>query len=215
MIRIPKVFHRVWLGGKPMPKEFADWGESWIELHPGWTMKLWTEETLPKLVNEYQYKRAICLAQRADVVRYEIMQKHGGVYVDCDIECVRNIEPLLEDCDLAVTSNLAKDTPEWLSNGIFACTKGHPAMGELVLRLPANWSTKVWTAMGPPFFTKILAPFEKKMLDGWLFQPLTYSEYGRRRRDDYKAPDGAYAVNHHSSLWHGPSTMTIRGLENV
>jgi inositol phosphorylceramide mannosyltransferase catalytic subunit len=209
-MRIPKVFHRVWLGGQLMPLEFIEWGKTWTAMHPGWTMKLWTEETLPRIVNEYQYKRAVCLAQRADVIRYEIMQRYGGVYVDCDIECVRNVEPLLEDCDLAVMSNLAEATPEWLSNGFFACTPDHPAMRELVLRLPANWSTQVWTSMGPPYFTKIVGPFEKKMIDARLFQPLTYAEYGRQRRDLYRPPDGAYAVNHHSSLWYRPSTLKIR-----
>ena len=32
---IPKVFHRVWLGGKPMPDHFVKWGEGWLAKHPG------------------------------------------------------------------------------------------------------------------------------------------------------------------------------------
>jgi mannosyltransferase OCH1-like enzyme len=221
VIRIPKIFHRVWLGGKPMPREFVLWGQSWVEHHPGWVMKVWTEENMPKLANAYQYERAVCLAQRADIVRYELMLRHGGVYLDTDLECIQNIQPLLEDADLVVTSNRAHDNPEWLSNAIFGCTKGHPAMAELVLALPSNWNTDTWLSLGPPFFTRVLAYYEKKMVEGRLLQPLTYSEYNLlcmedgKRRPDVKAPDDVYAMNHHSSLWFAPSTRKLSLKESV
>ena len=38
-------------------------------------------------------------AQKADVLRYEVLYAHGGVYLDTDVEYLRNIEPLLAGCD--------------------------------------------------------------------------------------------------------------------
>ena len=35
------------------------------------------------------------LAERADVLRYEILRRHGGVYVDVDVECLRPLDDLL------------------------------------------------------------------------------------------------------------------------
>ena len=41
--RIPRQFHRIWLGG-PMPDEFARFGQTWLEQHPGWTMRQWGDK---------------------------------------------------------------------------------------------------------------------------------------------------------------------------
>ncbi len=39
--QIPKVFHRIWLGGTPLPDEHTRWGETWQTQHPDWQMRLW------------------------------------------------------------------------------------------------------------------------------------------------------------------------------
>jgi mannosyltransferase OCH1-like enzyme len=38
---IPRIFHRIRLGGTPMPTEFQSFGDSWAELHPDWEMWDW------------------------------------------------------------------------------------------------------------------------------------------------------------------------------
>ena len=32
--RIPRIIHQVWLGGEPLPQQFAAWRDSWVSLHP-------------------------------------------------------------------------------------------------------------------------------------------------------------------------------------
>ena len=40
-IRIPKVFHQIWIGKKPFPAHYKKWQETWRSI-PGWRYKLWT-----------------------------------------------------------------------------------------------------------------------------------------------------------------------------
>ena len=62
MILIPQIFHRIWLGDKEMPEEFVYYGETWKKLHPSWKIKLWTEENIPKLINQEAFDNAKLVA---------------------------------------------------------------------------------------------------------------------------------------------------------
>ena len=53
-----RIFHRIWLGSKPLPAEFAAFGETWAAHHPGWEMRLWTDANLPPLINQQAFDRA-------------------------------------------------------------------------------------------------------------------------------------------------------------
>src|ERR671939_669644 len=101
---IPRLFHWIWLGNRPLPTEHRRWIGGWLELHPRWKHVLWTEENRPTLINEEQFQRADSYAQQSDILRYEIVYRHGGVYVDTDFECLRNIEPLMEGADAFIAS---------------------------------------------------------------------------------------------------------------
>ena len=45
----------------------------------------------------------------ADFGRYMVLHRFGGVYVDLDYECLKNIEPLLDGCEF-VTSYTDDET---------------------------------------------------------------------------------------------------------
>jgi hypothetical protein len=101
---IPKVLHRIWVGGT-MPDQYRQYGEAWEKLHPGWSFRLWTDEDFRDgwLTNQYlfdnaeKYVPADAVGQfRSDVARYEILYRFGGVYVDCDVEPLKNFDELLD-----------------------------------------------------------------------------------------------------------------------
>ncbi len=54
------------------------------------------------------------MAQKADVARYEIVLKYGGIYMDIDFEPLKNIEPLLHGVDAFV----AYESAEFICNGM-------------------------------------------------------------------------------------------------
>lgn len=93
---IPRVFHRAWLGTKPLPDYAVAYGRGWQEKHPGWEMRLWTDANLPPLVNQGAFDQGVNYGHKSDLLRLELLRLYGGVYLDTDVECNRNIEPLLD-----------------------------------------------------------------------------------------------------------------------
>jgi inositol phosphorylceramide mannosyltransferase catalytic subunit len=100
---IPRIFHQIWVGG-PLPDTFARWAAGWRKLHPAWDYYLWGDaEPVTGLINQDLYDRAeeFCPGfegqLRSDIMRLEILHRFGGVYLDTDFECLRPIDPLLED----------------------------------------------------------------------------------------------------------------------
>lgn len=122
---VPKVIHRVWLGGAPLPERYRAYGESWAHHHPGWEVRLWTDEDAPRPAG---LERARNLAERADLTRYEIMRRHGGVYVDTDVECLRPIDDLVA----GVRAFAAYEVPGRCCNAVLGAVPGHAAFEELV-----------------------------------------------------------------------------------
>ena len=150
---IPRTFHWVWLGDSPMPDECRDWIAGWLEAHPGWTHRIWSEDNRPTLANEEAFLAAEVLAQRADILRYEVVLRHGGVYLDTDFECLRNIEELLH----GVAAFTGEEEPGQLANGIFGAVPGHPWLRDLVDRLPASLTehATIPEATGPGLITRV------------------------------------------------------------
>jgi mannosyltransferase OCH1-like enzyme len=57
---------------------------------------------------------------KADIARYEVIYTHGGVYLDTDFKCLRNIEPLLEGADFFS----AWEDDERVANSLFGAMPG-------------------------------------------------------------------------------------------
>lgn len=151
---IPRVVHQVWLGPSPLPDEFAAYGETWTQQNPNWTLELWTEDRLPEgLRHREVYDRLRVPAERADILRLEVLFLYGGVYVDTDFECIRPIEPLLDDVDF-FTAYLK---PGRVNNAIIGATPGHPIIGRALEELrPRREYGYDKSAAGPLFLDRLL-----------------------------------------------------------
>ena len=140
-------------------------------------------------------RRASSPVELADVARFHILARHGGVYVDTDFECLRPLDPLLK----GVEAFAAFQQPGEVNTALLGATAGHPAFrraAELVTetfgraRLPA--------ATGPPFFTHLMWDFpEVTLFPPELFYPYLWSE---PERQDERFPE-AYAVHHWAMSW--------------
>src|SRR5690606_16548677 len=93
---IPRTFHFVWCGG-PMPVRLRTYVQSWQTVHPDWDVRMWGDDDLGWLRNKELFGHAEQHAGRfagqfmSDVARLEILERHGGVYVDCDFEALHPI----------------------------------------------------------------------------------------------------------------------------
>jgi mannosyltransferase OCH1-like enzyme len=192
---IPKVFHRIWLGGS-MPEEFIHYGETWKAHNPGWTLKLWTEENLttryPDLV-----KRCWKYRHESNIYRYELLLREGGIYIDTDFECLRPIGPLIEGMDAFSAYQLDEPSLEGaIAPGLFGTVPGAPFMNDLVEHIPDAFSETHWLNCGPPYFTSIVRRHpEVHIFPRLHFYPYLWDELERKA----EVFDHAYAVHHWSS----------------
>lgn len=97
-MKIPRVIHYCWFGGKPLPPEAVRCIESWRRYMPDCEIKQWNEENFD--VNMLPYTaEAYVMRQYAfvsDVARLWILYNHGGIYFDTDVELVAPIDDILD-----------------------------------------------------------------------------------------------------------------------
>lgn len=192
---IPRVIHRIWLGSEPLPELYRMYGESWRQHHPHWKMRLWTDEDLPPLRDPGSFERARSASERSDVVRFEVLHRHGGLYVDTDVECRKSLEPLIE----GLSGFGAYEKPDLVGTGIIGAVPGHPTVARAVEEIPRSVGVGPYPdSTGPQFWTRILAEFpDFEVFPIKLFHPYDGRELYRREGD---FPD-AYAIHHWSATW--------------
>lgn len=157
-IKIPKTIHFIWVGPNPFPKESIDNVNSWINHHPGWTFKFWTDRRRPlpnkkmelHLISSFKFKtlkhcyeETNNYAEKSDLLRYELLDKEGGLYVDHDVECFRAFTPFHANYDFFC----GIETPHEpiLSSSISACNNvigarpGHPVLKKAIENVESRW----------------------------------------------------------------------------
>lgn len=187
---IPRVIHRVWLGGRPLPPDYAAYGETWAAHHPDWEMRLWTDADAPEIPG---IEAARNLAERSDLVRYEVLRQHGGVYVDTDVECLRPIDELLD----GVVAFSSYEVPGRLCNAVMGCVPGHAAFARLAeLSRVTVGHGHYPEATATTFSTFVLERFD----DVTLYPPsVFYPELWDGRAND--AADAPYTRHHWAKGW--------------
>lgn len=192
---IPRVFHRVWVGPNPIPDEFAAYGEGWKRLHPDWEMRQWTEDNLPELVRPEGADPRRDPTERSDLLRYELVRRFGGVYLDMDFECVKPIDELVEGVDFFVGYIVAEEFGSGrkrVGSAIIGAEPGH-AIFERAIReaQPRPDFSYDKDATGPLFLDRLLGDFP----DATRY-PLEYLYPNTPEREE-----NAYAIHHEARAW--------------
>ena len=94
---IPKVIHYCWFGRGKMPALASKCFESWKTYLPDYKLKLWNEESFD--VNSITYVKEAYNARKfafvTDYVRLHALYNYGGIYMDTDVEVIRNMDDLI------------------------------------------------------------------------------------------------------------------------
>jgi mannosyltransferase OCH1-like enzyme len=133
--KIPRIIHQTWKE-KTLPPQWQAVRDECAHMHPDYKYMLWTDADSRKfLVDNYPWFLPIFDAypypiQRADAIRYFILHKYGGIYMDLDVGCLRRLDPLLR-----FEVVLPKTIPVGVSNDVMASAPGHPFMDHLIHNL--------------------------------------------------------------------------------
>lgn len=96
---IPKIIHYCWFGRKPKPALAEKCMKSWRKYCPDYQIIEWNEENYdisacPLYVRQaYEAKK---WAFVTDYVRLDVVYRHGGIYLDTDVELRKSLDMLLE-----------------------------------------------------------------------------------------------------------------------
>jgi hypothetical protein len=148
--RIPRIIHQTWKS-RDVPEAHRAYQARWIELHPSFEYRLWTDEDnddfvasyFPELVALYRsFDRDI---SRADLVRYLYLARFGGIYVDLDIEPLVALDAFLDvsgECVLGSEPDAhAKrlfERDRLACNAAMASVAGHPFWNRVVQEVTAR-----------------------------------------------------------------------------
>jgi mannosyltransferase OCH1-like enzyme len=197
-MRIPRIFHQIWVGPNPFPDEFAAYRRTWLELNPGWQLRFWTDETLPpreELRRPEAADRLRVPVERADILRLEVLWREGGVHVDADFECRKPIEPLIEDAELFVGVR----KPGRLNGALMGSVPRHPLLERGLAELEPQHAYGLYLkeATGPRFLDRLL-----------LDQPgVTFVSPEHFYPRTPEQLDDAYAVHHKARSWKDADSM--------
>lgn len=163
--RIPKVIHFIWVGPNDFPKESIKNIRSWVKHHPDWSINFWTdrERFLPhpnmelKLVQDFTFtklencfKESDNYAEKSDLLRYEILHKEGGLYVDHDVECFASFDSLHKNydlyCGIEPSHEPLYDTSISVCNNIIGVIPNHP-----ILQSSIDMVFEKWEEIGKSF----------------------------------------------------------------
>lgn len=174
---IPKIIHQIWLGSKQAPSDLMN---HWITINPKFRYILWTEANLPDLKNKVQFEATPKMNDKADILRYEILYRYGGFFMDADSLPLKPLDDLLEYDIVTVAEGRAN----FLVNGIIGITPKHPAMKMMideVGKLPPKPSYH-WKEIGPGLWTVVAKHFRAKILPPESFLPWSYTDITRYLR---------------------------------
>lgn len=96
---IPKVIHYCWFGGKPLPNDVKKSINSWKKKCPNYEIIQWNEKNFDVYENEFckEAYRTKNWAFVSDYARLKIIYNQGGIYLDTDVELIKNLDFLLNE----------------------------------------------------------------------------------------------------------------------
>jgi mannosyltransferase OCH1-like enzyme len=135
--RVPRVLHHVWVAPGELPGDAAARLETWRICHPDWEQRLWREDDLPaELVRPEAADPFRSPAEREELLRLELVLRHGGVAADLGLACRRRLDASIAGLD-AFAGSSAPGVPD---PALVGAVPGHPALERaLAAAQPFEW----------------------------------------------------------------------------
>lgn len=207
--KIPKIIHQIWLGS-PFPKRFKHYQESWQKHHPDWEYKLWTDESVKqlKLYNQDLYDQSVNYGERSDILRYELLHRYGGLYVDVDFECLQPMDIFHHCYDFYIGIQPLDTSCCQLGIGLIGAVPGHFLLKRAIEIIRNNNTVQVIARTGPIHFTTVFYDYARLglgknvALPASYFYPCGYKQRGAAATA-WQQPE-SFAVHHWAGSWTQP-----------
>lgn len=165
---IPKIIHQYW-NGKNRPVSLM---EECRSMHPDWEYNLWTPENIHKIKNFKNKKIFHAFSKQqvngqSDILRFEVLNEFGGIYLDADTYCFRSLDELRKNGFFAGYHDHGNNNIKQVDHGfghliasaVIGSVKNHPLSKRLVDFLennPSHAYKPAWRAVGPGHLTRMI-----------------------------------------------------------
>ena len=227
-MKIPKIIHQIYFDMAGIPNHLSNISQTWKEKHPDWEYRFWNEKDVEQFMKS-DFQDLIPLfcsfpfdVQRWDFVRYLILYRYGGLYVDMDYECIEPIDSLLwnSSCCIGmepVSHAIRYNTPFIIGNALMATIPNHDFFDNII----KDVSTKKWKnyimkgaqvmqSTGPFMINRVYNTYEKKenitLLPAELVAPLSSEEVqnviaGIETKEVENKVEKAFAIHYFFGSW--------------
>lgn len=98
LIKIPKIIHYCWFGKKELPIDIKNRINEWRNKCPDFIIKEWNEDNFQ--YEKYEFSKNAYdkgeYAHVSDVARLIALYQEGGIYLDVDVDILKDLTPLLK-----------------------------------------------------------------------------------------------------------------------
>ena len=214
---IPKKIHFIWIGKKDIKPEYSEYISSFKKLYIDYDVKMWNEDDInskgiiPNNLRIYYDDDSLPIAFKADILRYLIINRYGGLYFDTDFAPLKKMPDYFLNFDfLGGIQNNGE-----IAIGFFAA-KPNTDLLEKVLKLIPNsiehaklngfyLPHEIHRITGPEFFNKIATEYIKEnnyfFFTKEYFYPYWFTECERKTENFKTTSPLAYAVHHWRASW--------------
>ena len=194
--RIEKIIHFIWIGNNKIPDPYIEYIESWIKNHNDYKFCFWNDENIPILINQKYYDDAKTYAMKADILRYELLYFFGGIYVDTDFLCIKNIDKLIVKYD----GFSGYESDKYIAIGLMGFKKYDNILFNIIKNIPYNIiinnNKSIPELTGPIYFTKMWNTYCNEKHHS--FSQNYFYSYTFKNREDKKK----YIIDHNNYAIH-------------
>ena len=159
---IPKIIHQLWIGSKQSPINLMN---TWKNKNPDFEYIYWNEDEILKRGIVFKCQDKIDDIQeingKADIMRWEILLKYGGVFLDADSICIEPIDEELLNKKCFASWENEEARPGLIATGTMGFPKEHPLVEKAIEWIQNNEVSLhksgmyAWQTVGPGLLTRM------------------------------------------------------------
>lgn len=209
METIPKIIHYCWFGRGEKNQKIKECIESWKKYLPEYNILEWNEDNFD--INSVKYVREAYKSKKwafvTDYVRLYALYNYGGIYMDTDVEVLKNLDVFLENKAFS-----GFEDNQYIPTGIMGSIKGHFWIKKLLQYYEnkdfikgGNYelipNTKIITEITKRDFGLILNNEEQKLKYGVLIYPKDYFCPKNHYNNKIYLTKNTYTIHHFNGSW--------------
>jgi hypothetical protein len=222
---IPKIIHYCWLSDDPIPKDYKRCMATWKQKLPDYEIMLWDTKRfdINSILWVSQAFETELYAVASDYIRLYAVYKHGGIYLDMDMEIIKPFDALLQsDLMLAYENHISKN----IEAGCFGAEKWHPYIKKCMEYFEAtplfnpDLRTKILDLphperhefINPLIMPEIMKNTAKKFFakDGFNFYSHDYFTAKNVLTGELEVTENTFTIHHFATRYHSEDWRKIR-----